>query len=111
MSQQVTQLKPLFLSEEEAMALLNLCMTSHTETRAFPLPVRVVYSRERSADRPAAIDSRAVRCYTPLMEPQPALITHNVVAMRAAPRGDSELVSQAILGDNALLLAEDGDYA
>ena len=34
MSQLVMHLKPLFLSEEEAMALLNLCLTSNTETDA-----------------------------------------------------------------------------
>jgi hypothetical protein len=34
MSQQVLKLKPLFLSEDEAMALLNLCLTSNMETDA-----------------------------------------------------------------------------
>lgn len=32
MSQHITSLKPLFLNEEEAMALLNLCLTSAAET-------------------------------------------------------------------------------
>jgi cell wall-associated NlpC family hydrolase len=45
------------------------------------------------------------------MDPQPAVITHNVAAMRAEPSGNSELVSQAIWGDNALLLEECGEYA
>ena len=40
-----------------------------------------------------------------------ALLTHNVVAMRANPRGDSEQVSQALLGDRVLLLETQDDYA
>jgi hypothetical protein len=32
MSQHVASIKPLFLSEEEAMALLDLCLMSSTET-------------------------------------------------------------------------------
>src|SRR5262249_22941567 len=32
MSQHVASIKPLFLSEEEAMALLDLCLMSQTET-------------------------------------------------------------------------------
>ena len=39
-----------------------------------------------------------------------AVITHNVVPMRAEPNGSSEQVSQAIWGDNALWLAEEGEY-
>jgi len=45
------------------------------------------------------------------MESQHAVITHNVVAMRAEPGGDSEQVSQAILGDSVLLLDERDGYA
>lgn len=39
-----------------------------------------------------------------------AVITHNVVPMRAEPSGSSEQVSQAIWGDNALRLAREGEY-
>ena len=39
-----------------------------------------------------------------------AVITHNVVPMRAEPNGSSEQVSQAIWGDNALRLAHEGEY-
>lgn len=39
-----------------------------------------------------------------------AVITHNVVPMRAEPNGGSEQVSQAIWGDNVLRLAEEGEF-
>ena len=39
-----------------------------------------------------------------------AVITHNVTPMRAEPNGSSEQVSQAIWGDNALLLAREGEF-
>lgn len=45
------------------------------------------------------------------MEGQPAVITHNVVSLRAAPNSSSEQVSQAILGDNITLFAELEGYA
>jgi cell wall-associated NlpC family hydrolase len=45
------------------------------------------------------------------MEALHAVITHNVASLRAAPDSDSEQVSQAILGDNVLLLEERGGYA
>ncbi len=43
-------------------------------------------------------------------EPSLALITHNVVAMRAEPRSGSEQVSQAILGDSVVCLAVAEEY-
>ena len=42
---------------------------------------------------------------------RPALLTHNVVSMRARPQGDSEQISQGILGDRVLLLEERDGYA
>jgi hypothetical protein len=39
-----------------------------------------------------------------------AVITHNVVPLRAAPDGGSEQISQAILGDRVLQLEERDDY-
>ena len=45
------------------------------------------------------------------MEPAYAVITHNVVSMRAEPHGNAEQVSQAILGDTVLLLEERDEYA
>lgn len=45
------------------------------------------------------------------MSPLYAVITHNVVALHAAPDGGAEMVSQAILGDNVSVLEENGEYA
>jgi len=41
----------------------------------------------------------------------PAILIHNVVSLRAEPQGDSEQVSQGILGDRVLILEERGDFA
>jgi cell wall-associated NlpC family hydrolase len=45
------------------------------------------------------------------MEPGLALVTHNVVSMRAEPNGSSEQISQAIMGDRIEILEEQGEFA
>ena len=39
-----------------------------------------------------------------------AVITHNVVALRAEPRSSAEQISQVILGESVTLLSEEGEY-